>query len=196
MKIIKNIYKSIFSPLQIFYGKDAGCKLFGSTIVVVAAALLGAVIFPLLYYFNFRSKFDISISADSMLMMLSVGILTWLAVCMLFWLLSKSFRKPVSFKEIASTWGYSYIPNVICIMIYNLILLKTNLFTSNDILGFIINTLFIMLLIWKVIYFFIELKYVINTNGAELLIATLIAGVFFILLMWAGFLAGIQVPML
>ncbi len=196
MNIIKNICRSVFLPLEIINRKKIEGKLLASTIVVLITALFGSILAPVFYYFNYKNKFEISISVNSMLAMFLVGVLTWMAACTLFWLLSTIFKKKVSFEEIVSTWGFSYVPNFICIIAYSLVHSKLGLFIGYSIFGFLINTFFIMLLIWKAIYFFIEMRSVIRTTGFELFIFTLITGVVFVILMSVGISFGIQVPML
>jgi hypothetical protein len=194
MNIVKNIYKSVFSPLEIINRKSIEGKLLASLFVVLVTALFGSVLAPALYYSSYKNKLEISISAGSMLTMFLISVLTWIAACGLFWLLSVIFRKQVGFKEIISTWGFSYVPNFMCIIAYSLIQLTPGIF--NGIFGFLINTFFIMLLVWKAIYFFIEMRFVIRTTVLELFIITLVTGIVFMLLMWIGFSFGIQVPML
>lgn len=196
MNMLRILKKSIFSPLEVMNTVKESGKFKLSILVVLMTALFGSVILPLTYYFVNRNKYDISLSSWGMLVMFTVSVLSWLAACTLFRLFSRWFKKEAGFVEIASTWGLSYVPNFICILLYSLLQLKPEFLTGSGLLGFIVSTVFIMILVWKAIYFFIEMRFVIRTTGVELLIITLATGLIFMLLMWIGFSAGLQVPML
>lgn len=196
MSILNNIYNAVFSPLKVVNRKPIEGRLMASIIIVSAAAFTGSILAPLVFYFTNRTKYEISLSFGSMLMMLLAGVMTWLAVCLLFWLLSVMFKKQAGFLEIASTWGFSYVPNLLCILAYSALQSWSGFYIGSGIAGFLINSFFIMLLVWKAIFFFMEMKLVIGTNGLELLISTLASGIIFVLLMAAGASIGIQVPML
>lgn len=196
MNIFRNVFRAVFSPLGIINKNTVECKLQASVLMVLTAAFTGSVLAPLLYYLSYKSKLEISMSISGMLIMLLVSILSWTAECLLFRLLSILFRKQVSFEEIASTWGFSYAANFLCIVAYSFLQVKFDLIIGSGIAGFLVNTFFIMLLIWKAIYFFMEMKFVIETTGFELLVFTIAAGIVFALLMAAGSMVGIQVPML
>lgn len=196
MNTLKILYNSIFSPLKVINRKEAEGKLLASFIIVLITALFGSVIAPTMYYLTFKHRYDLTFSPSTNLFMFCVSILTWLAVCTVFWLISIFLKKEVSFKQIVSTWGLSYTPNLLCIAAYNALLLKSNAFIGSSIAAFIINTFFIMVLIWKVIYYFMEMKYVMKATAFELFIITIITGIAFLALMAIGGVVGIQVPML
>ena len=126
---------------------------------------------------------------------LSVSILTWLAVCAMLWLLSKTFKKGLGFGQIASTWGLSYIPNLLCIVLYNLLLNIPAIYDGSGVLVFIFSTLFIILIVWKAIYYFMFLRFVIDTTLVEFCTITLVSAIVFIILIMVGSKFGIQVPM-
>lgn len=196
MNMFKIIIKSTFSPIDIIKSEETRENLLASVIVVLAASVFGSIIAPAAYYLYNRNKFEISLSIGSMLIMLLLSILTWLVTCTLFWIISLLFKKNLEFNKIAASWGLSYIPNLICIVAYSIIEMSFVSFIISSFVGVLINTFFIMLLVWKTLYYFLEMKYVLKLNALELFITTIITAVVFLVLMSIGFSAGIQIPML
>ncbi len=130
-----------------------------------------------------------------MLTALCVSLLSWLAVCLLFWALSKAFRNGLRFREAASVWGLSYIR----ISVHPAVRTFescTGYTGYKRIRGFIIGALFILLLVRKAIYYFIFLRFVMDVSLKEFLITVAASAVVFAGLIYAGMHAGIQVPML
>ncbi len=196
MNILKILYSAIFSPLQVINGKKNEGKVLASFIIVFITAFSGSVIAPTAYYFTFQDKYNLTFKFSSNLIMFCVSILTWLAACSVLWLLSLFLKKEVRFMQIVSTWGLSYIPNLFCIVIYYGLQLKSEVLITSEIVAFLINTVFILLLVWKVIYYFMEMKYVLKATVFELFIITIIVGITFVCFMTVGSAVGIQVPML
>jgi hypothetical protein len=196
MNVIKYLYRSITSPLEVMNQEEPEGKLAASFLIVIASAVVGSVIAPIAYYLILKNKHDLSLHLHTIFITFGVSILTWLAACAVFWGLAFAFRKELGFKQILSTWGFSYTPNLICIIVYNAIILKPFILFDNSITVFLISTFFIMLLVWKALYYFIEMKYVIKTTASELLVITVINGLFFAVFMAAGAAIGIEVPML
>lgn len=196
MNTLKILCSSICAPLKLINRKNTEGKLLASFIIVLITVFSGSILFPTMYYITFKDRYNITFNASTILIMFCVSVITWLAVCTVFWLLSLFLKKEVSYKLIVSTWGLSYIPNLVCIAAYAILQLKPCLFISNGIVAFLMNTFFIMLLIWKVIYYFMEMKYVIRATAFELLIITIITGITFLFLIMIGSATGIQVPML
>jgi len=190
------IYKSIFAPLGVINRNNVKGKLQASIITVIVTAFLGSVVAPVVYYYVNRNKYEINLNIGSMFLGVSVSLITWLVVCTLFWLLSKAFHKEIGFVQVASTWGLSYIPNLLCIVLYNLLFILPNINNGSGLSAFIISSLFIMFLVWKAIYYFMFLRFVINTTLIEFAVFTATSAVVFAVLMVIGFKVGIQVPML
>jgi len=196
MNIIKNLYMSITSPVKVMSQEESEGRLTASFLTVIACALAGSVIAPVAYYLAFRHKYDLSLQLHSILITFGASILTWIAASAVLWGLSSVFKKGLGLRQILSTWGFSYTPNLICIIAYNLILLKSSILSDSNVTVFFINTFFIMLLVWKALYYFIEMRHVIKTTVPELFIITVISGLSFALLMAAGGAVGIEIPMI
>lgn len=196
MNTIKILAKAASSPLDVIKHEKVEERLRTSIILLLCNAALGSIIMPVIYYLNFKDKYVITLDTGNMVKMFCISILTVILACLSFSVISSAFKKKVSLKEIAASWGLSYIPNIICLALYTLTQIVSYNFISNSVVSFIVNTIFIMLLIWKVIFYFIEISVVLKLNGAEFFIATVGIGLIFIALMLIGFSVGIQVPVL
>jgi len=194
--MINILYKAIFSPLEVFNRDNVKGRLKAACFTVIITALLGSVIAPLINFYNFKDRYEINLDISGMLTRLVMSIATWLLVCASFLLLSKAFGKEIRFEQIASTWGISYIPNFLCVILYNLLLIKPEINNGSGFAAFIISTVFIMLLVWKAIFYFMLMRFVINTTLCEITIITVVSAVVFVIVIMIGSKVGIQVPML
>jgi len=187
--------KSIFAPLEVINRNEVKGRLSASVVTVLMAAVLGSVIAPIVYFYTNKSRYNISLNVGGMFIGLSVSIASFIAVCTLMWLLSKAFKKGLGFGQIVSTWGLSYVPNLLCIVLYALLLNIPKIYSGSDALAFVFSTLFIILLVWKAIYYFMFLRFVLETTLGEFIAVTAVSAVVFIGLIVIGAKVGIQVPM-
>lgn len=194
MGVWKIISKSILTPIDINKIEDSNDRFSAAIFTVIICALLGAVLMPVLYYIFSKDKFQISLDIMAMIKLFFIGLLSFLASCMIFVITAKLFKEKVNFKVVASYWGVSYIPNIVCIILYWTIQTFTFIVNSS-IAGFILNTIFIMLLLWKVLYYFIEMIFVLRLKGKKLYIATIVTGITLLALILINFTVGLQVPM-
>jgi len=194
--MLRILWKSIVAPLEVFQGEDNRNRLPASSVTVLLAALLGSVVMPIANYLIHKDQYKISLDMSGMLVGLLVSIATWLTVCALFWLLSKVFQKELSFGRIASIWGLSYMPNILCLILYTLLLLAPSLYRGSDIAAFAVSTLFILCLVWKSIFYFIFVRFVFRATLGEFFKMTAVTAIVFTVLLFIGTKAGIQVPML
>ncbi len=194
MGVWKKISKSILAPIDIYKIEDSNGRFNAAIFTVIICALLGAVLMPVMYYIFSKDKFQISLDTMVMIKLFFIGLLSFLGSCMIFVITAKLFKEEVNFKVVASYWGISYIPNIVCIILYWTI--QTFTFIVNSpIAGFILNTIFIMLLLWKVLYYFIEMIFVLRLKGKKLYIATIVTGITLLGLIIINFTVGLQVPM-
>ncbi|MFD1175269.1 hypothetical protein ACFQ3W_03005 [Paenibacillus puldeungensis] len=168
--------KAAWSPLSVMDQEHTPEKQLASLLVVLMTAGLTAFL-----------------SADLYLLVAGVG--TWAIACGCIWLVSRIFRKGIGFRQVSTTWGLTYLPNLICVAA-NYFLATNRHLTELPVLSFLIQTLLIMLLVWKAILYFIEMRCVLQVTGTELTIGTVIVGIVFLPVMMVGFILGLQVPML
>lgn len=196
MKIFKIIVKALISPLDIIGSMKAAEYLPVSLAIAGLCLLLDTVALPYGYYLTFRQKYDIDLSIGMITAMFFTGTLTFLASILIFRGVSKVCGKKAGFVEIIATWGLSFIPDLFCILLYGALQLKLVELQGNRLLAVVVSTFFILFLIWKAIFYLIEMRYVLKLEFTQLIIATAVIGIVYIGLMSAGFAVGIQVPFL
>lgn len=163
-------------------------------------------ILPLLITFGLGSIFPIVWSQGRLLTLLWGLCQLFLIIfgayplaCLAFFIAGKCLRVSVKYTEIFATWGYSYYPT----LSYLLFLLLTHLFLPphtplfklNQWLSIALFAILIAIFLWKVLFYFIELKVVLKLNFFRMIIASFIIGVLF-LIYWiaAGILFGMKIP--
>ncbi|MBN2879481.1 MAG: YIP1 family protein [Clostridia bacterium] len=194
--MINVLYKTIFAPLEVFSRQDKKGRLGASVTIVISTIILGSVIAPVLYFYASKDRYVISLNAESLILRTALSIATWLFVCAVFWLLSKAFKKDLSYKNIAAAWGLTYIPNLLTVVLYTILMVFPEINSGNILAAFIICTLFIMFLVWKAILYFMIMRFVIDTTPREIVIYTIVSAAVFTALIVIEFSVGIQVPML
>lgn len=190
------LFQSIFSPLGVFHNNYVKNRLQISLVIILITVVSETIIAPIAYYYTYRSRYEIQLDIRSMFINLLLVVIIWSVVCINFWMFSKVFRKKISFGQIVSIWGLSFIPNVFCIILYNLLLIKPEIYNGSGFSTFIISSFFILFLVWKAIYYFMFMRSVLNTSLHEIVIITVVSAILFALLMMLEFRLGIQVPIL
>ena len=190
----KVLLQSIVSPLDVFRREGDKGKEVASIVTVLSTAVLGTVLLPIAYYLAYRNRYELTLDVGGMLLALCVSVLSWIAVCLLFWTLSKAFHNGLSFRQTASIWGLSYVPNFLCVLLYGFLKIVPDLKISSGFAAYLVSALFILLLVWKVIYYFMFLRFVMDTSLKEFLLTVAASAIVFSALIWAGASAGIQVP--
>lgn len=194
MNTLRIIFKSISSPLQVIKTGKVEDKLRGSIILMLLNTLLLTIIMPVVYYCYFKNIYSITLEAVKLVIIFCISLAITVISCLSFLFVSVVFKKNIQFKEITAFWGLSYIPNIVCTILYTLTELFNYVLIGNSLAGFIINTVFIMLLIWKAIFYFIQMNFVLKLSGFEFITASIAVGIVFIALIFAGSSAGIQIP--
>lgn len=167
-----------------------------SLIIILITAAFNGFIAPVLYYYLNRNDFDLTLSFGSMLGLFALSGAMYLIDCGALWLTAKLCGQKVTFKSVVATWGFSFIPTLICSILVNIDETIWYLFVGEPLLLFALNTIFILLLIWKAIFYFIECREVLQLRGLKLVLSTIGIGVIFALLIFADAQMGLKVPML
>jgi len=189
------LYQSICAPLQVFNRENRAGKMSASVAAVLSTAIMGTVLLPVAFYIANRDRYELSIDAGGILIALCVSVLSWLAVCLLFWALSRAFHNVLSFQKTAAVWGLSYIPNLLCVLLFGVLQVVPGVRITSGVAAFIVGALFILLLVWKAIYYFMFLRFVMEVSLKEFMLTVAASAIVFFGLIYAGALAGIQVPM-
>lgn len=164
-------------------------------IILVTAAFNGFIGPVVTYYLN-RNDYHLNLSFVSMLCIFSLSGAMYLIDCGILWFTAKLCGQKVDFKSIAATWGFSFIPTLICSILVNIDETIWYFFVGKSFLLFILNTFFILLLIWKAIFYFMECHEVLQLKGWKLVLSTVGIGFLFVMLIFADARLGLKVPML
>ncbi|MGI6669824.1 MAG: YIP1 family protein [Acetivibrionales bacterium] len=124
------------------------------------------------------------------------GILTYLLVCIAFWLICKALGSKTGLPCYIHTWGISYIPTVICAII---VIITENffyVFWNNTVWGMLISVLLVGILIWKIILYLIFLHEVAGLRGNRMVIAFILCGLVILMLAAANGYLGLKSPIL
>lgn len=196
MSVFRDAFEAIRSPLNIILKYKSSGKILFSLLTILLTSVLNGVAAPIVYYAVFGNVFVVSLEPHSIIIMFCMCIATYFISCGAFRLMALLFKKDVSFLQIFSTWGFSYIPTLLCAVFVNITEIAFYYFMGNTVLLLLGNTLLIMLLIWKAIFYFIELNVVLGIKGSKAVIATFAIGLIFLAVMSLGFRLGLKVPAL
>ena len=129
-----------------------------------------------------------------------VVIATYPLACLVLKLASLIRKKKVTFMEIFSTWGFSYVPSAIFllyILLTHLFIPKGKPIIGTTPLSIILVTLLVAIFIWKLLFYFIELRIVLHENFGGIIISSLIIIFFFAAYyLLVAYLLGYKVPVL
>lgn len=85
--------------------------------------------------------------------------------------------------------------NFFCIFLYNLVIIKPEIYSGGGFVTFLISSFFIMFLIWKAIHYFMLMRIVLNTTIGEIII-TMVSALIFTALMLIDSKVGLKVAMI
>ena len=196
MVLHNDFWHAIFRPLPLMAEYKNRPRMTLSVVIVTLVCVLNTVAAPIANVIANGGSYVGSFSVWERLGVLAVSLGSFMVACLLFWLLAAVFHKNVEFKEIVSTWGISFIPNILCIAAVEASEAGYYLFMGNAWLGLILCTFLVLLLAWKAIYFFMETGVTLGLKGGQTVGAVVITGIVYVIIMWAGFRLGVKVPIL
>lgn len=185
MKMLYFIKDMFNSPYKVVLSHKNENNNKPALIIVIITAL-----FASFYRGNMDWSSAISVS-------FSLNFCLYFAACLAFKLAAVVNNKEVTFNEILSTWGFSYLPTVsfiAYIIITHVFFMNTKIGLSTPI-SIVLLDFIIAILIWKVIFYFIELKVVLKLNLIEMILASIVIGsVFVVCYMITGIVFGTKIP--
>lgn len=140
--------------------------------------------------------YPVDINSIKLLLMVSLGVATYLGICCLFWGIAKLFGSQTRLTVYIKTWGLTYIPTLICGVTVVLVETYFTLFWNNSIWGLLLNIVFVGILIWKTILYVVFLKEVAGLNGKKLIGAFLFCGIGILILAFLNMSWGLKTPIL
>jgi hypothetical protein len=194
MSFFKTLWQSVNYPTNTLLQFKNEPKIINSFVIVIFSAVISGIVIPVFEYIVNKNVYNITVNPLNMMFIVMFCLIYYIAACVIFKFLSIVFQKEVSFRQILATWGFSFLPTSICILIANASEILFYSFLNNAFLAYLVSTFLIMILIWKVILYFIEMNVVLNLAGFELFLATLIIAVLYLVLIFINFSIGLIVP--
>lgn len=159
--------------------RDAYRKQYkGIAWLLVATTILIATVFDSVL----RKMTDASFQFDTphLFKTMAFGAASYLLICVVMWLVCRCFGSKADIRSYIRTWGISFFPNVICSIVVVITEVYFYLFWNSAFGGMILSTIFVGVLIWKVILYVLFLREVARLEktrlfGAFVVIAILIA---------------------
>ncbi|AFA47330.1 YIP1 family protein [Acetobacterium woodii] len=164
--------------------------LVGITIVIVT------IFDAMMHYLVNGKDYPVDINIFKLLLLASLGVVTYLAICGIFWGIGKIFGSQTQLRVYLKTWGLTYIPTMICGAIVVLVETYFTLFWNNSIWGLLLNIVFGGILIWKTILYVVFLKEVTGLRGKKLMGAFLLCGIGILVLAFLNLYVGLKTPIL
>lgn len=193
---MKQLIRIFTNPYRLISETKESGKLWLSLMIILVTAVYNGFIAPVVHCYLNRNDFDLTLSFGTMAGLCVLSCLMYLIDCMILWLAARICKHRISFRAVAATWGFSFIPTLICSFIVNTYESTFYFFIGKPILLFILNTLCILLLIWKAIFYFMECREVLELKGIRLVVSTIAIGILFALLIFADAWLGLKAPML
>jgi hypothetical protein len=184
-------------PHAFILGYKNSRRWFPALIIVFITAFI-AIPFGLIPYFLRVEGMSLKGQVIDLIINFIVIIASYFAACGVLKITALITRKKATYTEILATWGFSYIPD----LFFLAFLLLTHVFLPKEIKVFatapvsvLLMAFLIVILIWKLIFFFIELRIVLEENFIGIIISSIIIFIFFIIYyLVAAYTIGYKIP--
>ena len=166
-----------------------------ATWVLVSFTILVNTVFgPLLAYFA-RIQHPVP-NIYLILRTTLMGCVSYLVVCVVFWVICKLFGSKTPLNVYIQTWGLTFVPTLFCS--FAVVFSETffTVFWNNSIWGMLLSIVFIGILIWKTILYVIYLKEVADLRGGKMVGAFVMIGITIIVLAMLNAYVGLTTPIL
>jgi len=177
-------------PIEAFRNKYKAATWF----LVVFTILINTVFDPLLAWFADAQHPipDIYLILRTTLL----GCVSYLAVCVVFWVICKCFGSKTPLKAYIQTWGLTFFPTLLCSFAVAFSETYFTVFWKNSIWGMLLSIVFVGILIWKAILYVIFLREVADLKGGKIIGAFVVIGIMIIALALLNGYVGLKTPIL
>ncbi|HKM34243.1 MAG TPA: hypothetical protein VJY54_05830 [Lachnospiraceae bacterium] len=163
-----------------------------SCTLVAVTALLNAVFVQILSHFF--SEFPSAWNVFKMLKVTAFSALTYVIICLAFWLVCKCYGSKSTFMGHLKAWGTTYYPTAVCAVVVPVTEVFFYVFWNSTIWGILINFVFGGILIWKAILYIIYLKDFAGLKGWRFAGAFVAMGVIIIVMAALDGYLGVITP--
>lgn len=196
MKIWQDFRLAMAKPMvfMIEYGKNP--KLMLSALIAGVTCVFSAAAGPLANALLGEPGIVMHYTWGQGLLVFAISACSVGLTCLVFKLLAAIYKKDVSLKQIAATWGVNLIPTLIVIAIVQASEAGFYLFMIHTWLSVLLCTLLVLLMAWKIIFFFMELRLVLELKGRQTVWATVITAAAYFIIIGISARQGLVVPVL
>lgn len=165
-----------------------------SWFIVLISILINAVFEPILNHFCGAQSS--TIDWLKMIKITSYGILSYITICIIFWVVSKSFGSKATLMSHINAWGISFFPNIICSFAVTITEEFFYVFWNSTIWGMLASIIFVGILLWKVILYIIYLREFTELKGWGLVGVFIIMNCVILALAALNGYVGLKTPIL
>lgn len=148
---------------------------------------------PFLGYFEDTQN---RIDFPHMLLVTALGVITYFIVCLVFWLICKCFGSKTGFMSYVQTWGLTYFPTLLCIIVVAFTEVYFYVFWNSVAWAMVFNILFGGILLWKTVLYILFMREVAGLKRGRIVGAFVVIGIFIILLAMMNGYVGLKTPIL
>ncbi len=162
-------------------------------LLVTITILIVTVFDPVL-----RKAADTSFQIDTphLLKTMVLGVVSYLLICIIMWLVCKCFGSKADIRSYIRTWGISFFPNIICSIVVAITEVYFYLFWNSTLWGMVLSAIFVGVLIWKIILYVLFLREVAKLEKARLFCAFVVIAILIAVMAAINGYVGLKTPIL
>ena len=183
-------FQMLNNPIDAFQNKNKATVW----LLVASTILISTVFEPLLSYF--AGAWHATPDVILMLSTTALGCISYLALCVVFWLVCKCFGSRTPLSTYVGTWGLTFFPTLLCAVAVAFSEVFFTVFWNNSIWGMLLSIVFVGILIWKAILYVIFLREVAGLKGGRMIGAFVVIGIMILGLALLNGLVGLKTPVL
>lgn len=187
---MRSFFEVLNHPIDAFRNKNKTV----TGLLVAITILINTVFEPLLAYFTGiqHPVSDIYLILRTTLL----GCISYLGVCIVFWLICKCFGSKTPLSTYFQTWGLTFFPTLLCSLAIAFSETFFYIFWNNSIWGMLLSIIFVGILIWKAILYGIFLREVADLKGGRMIGAFIVIGIMILALALLNGYVGLKTPIL
>jgi len=145
-----------------------------------------------------RKMTDASFQFDvlHLLKTMAFGAASYLLICAVMWLVCKCFGSKADIRSYIRTWGISFFPNIICSIVVVITEVYFYLFWNSALWGMILSTVFVGVLIWKIILYVLFLREAAKLEKTRLFGAFIVTAILIAIMAAINGYVGLKIPIL
>lgn len=183
-------FEALNHPIDAFRNKNKAATWF----LVAFTILINTVFEPLLGWF--ASSWHSAPDVYSILLTTLWGCGSYLAICVVFWVICRCFGSKTQLNTYIQTWSLTFFPTLLCSIAVAFSETFFTAFWNNSIWGILLSIVFVGILIWKTILYVVFLREVAGLKGVGMIGAFAVIGIMIIALALLNGYVGMKTPII